>query len=254
MLIHDNLLVNISKNYNAIFDVFRADTPALLDRVYRLRHQVYCVENAFEDPKLHLDGREIDADDDRSAHTLLVHRSSDAAVGTARVVRSLPGRSLPIQGLLSRDDQQAFESLPLETTGEISRFAVSKDFRRRQGELTGNVNLLADDRRDERSLRPHITFGLMAGILAICREYGITHVCAVMEPSLIRLLARSGLNFEAIGGLVDYHGLRQPCVARLTDMVDQSRSQDTLLWQYAGRETGSISRHGRPSALQHVAA
>ena len=65
MLIHPNVLVNIPENYNAIFDVFRADTPELLDRVYRLRHQVYCVENAFEDPKLHLDGREIDADDDR---------------------------------------------------------------------------------------------------------------------------------------------------------------------------------------------
>ena len=77
-------------------------------------------------------------------------------MGTARVVRSLPGKSLPIQGLLSADDQQAFEALPLETTAEISRFAVSKDFRRRHGELTGNVNLLTGDKRDERSLRPHI--------------------------------------------------------------------------------------------------
>jgi hypothetical protein len=55
MLIRDKLLVNISKNYNAVFDVFRADTPALR------------VENAFEDPKLHLDGREIrDAEGVRS--------------------------------------------------------------------------------------------------------------------------------------------------------------------------------------------
>ena len=61
---HRRLGEGFSENYNAIFDVLRADTPALLDRVYRLRHQVYCVENAFEDPQLHLDGREIDANDD----------------------------------------------------------------------------------------------------------------------------------------------------------------------------------------------
>jgi N-acyl amino acid synthase of PEP-CTERM/exosortase system len=229
--------MTFAESYNSYFDVFRADTPALLDRVYRLRHQVYCVENAFEDAEQHLDGREIDADDERSGHTLLTHRSSGATAGTARVVRSLPGRPLPIQGLLGRDDLQAFECLPLGTTGEISRFAVSKEFRRRQGELTGNGTVLVGDKRDERSLRPHITFGLMAGVLAICHDYGITHICAVMEPSLIRLLARSGLDFEALGGLVDYHGKRQPCVARLTDMVDHSRRQDTLLWQYVGPRT-----------------
>ena len=123
---------SFAESYNSYFDSFRADTPALRDRVYRLRHQVYCIENAFEDPEQHLDGREIDADDERSEHTLLVHRSTGASAGTARVVRWLTGKPLPIQGLLGRTERQAFEGLPLETTGEISRFAVSKEFRRRQ--------------------------------------------------------------------------------------------------------------------------
>lgn len=254
MLIDSHPQVDISEIYDTIFNVVRADTAALLDRVYRLRHQVYCVENAFEDAKLHLDGRESDGDDDRSGHSLLIHRSSGAAAGTARVVRWLPDKPLPIQGLLSPEHQQAFEALPLEATGEISRFAVSRKFRQLQGELTGNVSLLIGDKCHERSLRPHITFGLMAGILAICHEYGITHVCAVMEPALIRLLNRIGLPFGAIGGLVEHHGLRQPCVARLVDMLDRSRSQDTLFWQYVGREAGQISRHDRQSPLHRVAA
>jgi N-acyl amino acid synthase of PEP-CTERM/exosortase system len=230
-----NPIINIHTEYSSYFDVLNADTPALLDRVYRLRHQVYCVENAFEDSNQHLDGREIDGNDDRSLHTLLIHRDSGTAAGTARVIRPLAGnraRLLPLQGLLSKDGRHAFERLPIETTGEISRFAVSKEFRRRQVELAGIRCLPDANMRDGRSLRPHITFGLIAGILAICREYGITHVCAVMEPALIRLLARIGLHFQAIGDLVDYHGLRQPCVAHVADMVDQCRSQDTLLWQY----------------------
>src|SRR5437016_3162055 len=66
--------------YENRFEVIRADTPALLDRVYQLRYQVYCVENQFEDPVENLGGREIDADDDHAAHVLLTHRESgDAA-------------------------------------------------------------------------------------------------------------------------------------------------------------------------------
>ena len=50
-------------SYESYFDIVRADTPALLDEAYRLRYQVYCVENPFENPAEHSDGRERDADD-----------------------------------------------------------------------------------------------------------------------------------------------------------------------------------------------
>jgi len=64
--------------YNEHFDVVRADTRALLDQAYRLRYQVYCVENPFESPAEQVNGRETDLDDDRSVHALLVHRRSGA--------------------------------------------------------------------------------------------------------------------------------------------------------------------------------
>jgi len=34
----------LSKLYTNHFDVIRADTPALLDRVYEIRYQVYCLK------------------------------------------------------------------------------------------------------------------------------------------------------------------------------------------------------------------
>ena len=70
------------------------------------------------------------------------------------------------------------------------------------------------------------------GVLEICAEYGATHICAVMEPALIRLLRRIGLYFTEIGDLVNHHGLRQPCVARLENLVERNRADETLLWQY----------------------
>ena len=76
--------------YREHFEVVRASTPSLLDQVYRLRYQVYCVENDYEDAGRQAEGRETDIYDDRSVHALLIHRRSDAVAGTVRVI--LPGK------------------------------------------------------------------------------------------------------------------------------------------------------------------
>ena len=58
-----------------------------------------------------------------------------------------------------------------------------------------------------------------------------------MEPALLRILTRLGLNFEPVGSLVEYHGLRQPCVARVAKLIEYSRDQRSVLWGYV-QETG----------------
>ena len=234
----------LATSYNEHFDVVRATTPALLDQAYRLRYQVYCVENPFEDPTEHLEGREIDVDDDRSVHALLVHRRTGMMAGTVRVI--LPGkgeqrRPLPIHRVTC---SPALDELPHSEMGEISRFAVSKEFRRRLGESRyADLGFTGQTSDNERRLVPYITFGLIRGVLEICLEYQVRYICAVMEPPLIRLLGRIGLAFEPLGDLVQYHGLRQPCGASLTDLVGRSRSEHDPLWQYAGEM--AFQSHGR---------
>src|SRR5712675_2846829 len=100
----------LSKLYTNHFDVIRADTPVLLDRVYEIRYQVYCLENAFEDPAQNLGRREIDTDDDRAAHVLLIHRESGEAAGTARVIFPDPSqrRPLPIERILDPEGHHLY--------------------------------------------------------------------------------------------------------------------------------------------------
>lgn len=230
--------------YDRYFEVVRATTPEQLDLAHRLRYQVYCVENRFEDPTRYRDGREIDEDDDRSAHALLLHRPSGATAGTVRLIMPRPDdwrRPLPIERAL--DDPAArrrIEPLPSRLTAEVSRFAVSKNFRRRQRDghyaEAGFSHPLAGRASGDRRLMPHITFGLLRAVLGIALEHGVTHLAAMMEPALLRLLFRLGLVFEPLGGLVEHHGLRQPCLARLADLTRRSRQEAGLLWQYASRE------------------
>src|SRR6266576_1222585 len=161
--------------YREHFEVVRAGTPSLLDQVHRLRYQVYCVENDYEDPGRQAEGRETDIYDDRSVHALLIHRRSDAVAGTVRVI--LPGKDreppLPINLVADCDQRERLRRLPHSRTAEISRFAVSKEFRQRCAE--------AEDRR----LLRYITIGLIRGALEICRDKEIHYGCAVMERSLI---------------------------------------------------------------------
>src|SRR5437762_2118680 len=187
--------------YREHFEVVRASTPSLVDQAYRLRYQVYCVENSYEIPDEHEDGRERDIYDERSGHILLVHRRSGAVAGTIRVILPAAGiqdLALPIGGVIDSHQRKLLGHLPYASTAEISRFAISREFRRR-----------CTEEEDRRMLR-YITIGLIRGVLEICRENEIQYVCGVMERALIRLLGRLGLAFEHVGDLIEYHGARQP--------------------------------------------
>jgi N-acyl amino acid synthase of PEP-CTERM/exosortase system len=244
----------LSEIYTRHFDIVRADTPALLDRVYELRYQVYCVENEFEDPAKNLGGREIDADDDRAAHILLMHRESGAAAGTARVIFPDHRRLLPIQRVLDTEGRRLFGHLPAHSVGEVSRFAVPKAFRRRRGEdRYADAGMNAPAAEPDQRVMPFITFGLFRGIIGVCLESGLSHMTAVMEAPLIRLLSRFGLDFHAIGGVVEYHGLRQPCVAPVFDLIEQVRSKNGTLWLYAKEEVTRYTASEPLSTAQRIA-
>lgn len=196
-----------------------ATTPALLDAAYALRYRVYCVEHAFEASQP--GERETDKYDAHSVHAVLWHRQTDEVVGCVRLV--LPTdkdglSALPLRNLLGPVERARLDALPVATTAEISRYAVSKSFRRRTGEeLYPDVaSDLSPD--DARRLAPHMTLGLFRGVATLATSHGITHLCAAMAPALLRLLERFGLSFERLGAPIDHHGLRQPCIAELDEL------------------------------------
>lgn len=217
--------------FDRYFEVLDAASDELLDQVFALRYQIYCLDHPFEDAAQFPDRRERDTFDERSVHALLRHRPSGQMAGTVRLVladRSDPALPFPIelhcQASLEEGgfNQQA---LPRGTVAEISRFAVSKSFKRRAGEKDTLAGVSEDaeqyDRRhsDESRLIPHMILGLFVGIMRMSARHHITHWYAVMEPSLVRLLTRFGIKFRRIGPVVEYHGRRQPCFASVDDVL-----------------------------------
>jgi hypothetical protein len=41
-----------------------------------------------------------------------------------------------------------------------------------------------------------------------------------MTPALIRILKHVGMECHAVGPLVEHHGLRQPCIAKVTELLN----------------------------------
>jgi N-acyl amino acid synthase of PEP-CTERM/exosortase system len=213
---------NLSALYDLYFTVVPAYTVDLLDQAFALRYVVYCVENPYEDPARSLSQREMDMYDTHSVHAVLIHKASGKAVGCVRLVLPAPAvglEALPIWDLLNDEPRLSLKRCPPRGTAEISRYAVSKMFRRREGETQYPDTGFFDIADHSRRLVPHITLGLMRGVGRLAADYGMTHVCAVMAPALLRLLERFGISFEPLGAPVEHHGLRQPCVAECSNLL-----------------------------------
>ncbi|MFO1189320.1 MAG: PEP-CTERM/exosortase system-associated acyltransferase [Alphaproteobacteria bacterium] len=206
--------------------------------MHRLRYQVYCIENPFESPAQHPDGLEIDRFDSHSVHALLIHRPTGKTVGTVRIVLPLAdrlGSSFALQSICTAPE---LSHLPLETTGEISRFCIERAFRHLLHDRCDDGVVRPDGGPilvDVRRIVPSMTLGLIQWLVSTSQACGITHWCAVMEPTLLRLLARLGIHFEPIGSLVDYHGWRQPCVIEIDRMLKQVLRERPDVWAVIGQ-------------------
>jgi N-acyl amino acid synthase of PEP-CTERM/exosortase system len=207
----------LSGYYNRYFAVVPANTPDLVDAAHALRYQVYCVEHAFEDRARQIGQRERDRYDDRAVQAVLIYKPASRVVGCIRLVLPSPDagiESLPIHKLLDKEHRKRLDQCDPARSAEISRYAVSKEFRRRRDEeFFPDVHVADLPANEFRRLLPYMSLGLLRGVSSLAADQGITTVCAAMAPALLRLLERFGLIFQALGPLIDHHGLRQPCLA-----------------------------------------
>lgn len=241
--------MRLADMFGRFFRIVQADTPELLRISYQLRYDVYCVEHPFLEASRYIDRLEIDEFDRHSLHALLQHVPSGAFMGTVRLIMPRPGAggfSMPFSDLCRDPLFHAGRVLPIESTAEVSRFAISKAFRRRATDGTYPDQHAADSAFvDDRRVVPSLSLGLIIAITQMGLASGVTHVCAVMDPALFRLLQRLGIEFRPLGPPVEYHGVRQPCYAEGTALLDQLRIAKPDYWDLITNNGHFLAR--RPS-------
>jgi N-acyl-L-homoserine lactone synthetase len=160
-----------------------------------------------------LAGLEFDEFDSRSRHVALLSRKSGEVLGTVRMVLSSPehpAKSFPLQGACS---VPLHHYMPIRSSVEVSRFAISK-----QRRCLASPALMR--------------LGLVRGLVKLSAELGVTHWCAVTEPSLLRLLQMTSIYFHPIGPIIEYHGPRQPCYNSVGALLNQVRQERPELWSF----------------------
>jgi N-acyl amino acid synthase of PEP-CTERM/exosortase system len=224
-----NAATDMLTRYNDFFRTQRAVSPALVRLAQAIRYQVYCLERKFENEAEHGDRLESDAFDGAAVHSLIFHRPTAEAIGTARLI-PLSGMDVlqPIRQLLRENGLRARDHLPLATTAEISRFAISNKFRRRRCDNGSEANAGEVFAPECRSNLPCL--GLVQELVRQSMARGLTHWAAVMEPKLLRMLAAMGIHFTPLGPLVDHHGLRQPSYCNLSEMLERLKSERPDHW------------------------
>lgn len=227
------------------FYVELADTPELIREVMSLRYQIYCQECEYENPRNFQDGLEKDEFDQGSAHALLRHRATREVAGTVRLIRpnqEIENGLLPVELNCQIDSgfRQKLSHVPREQIAEISRFAVSKQFRRRLYERhnvhgVSEMAGVSSFREERRSLMPLMTLGLLQAIFIMSYAQNVTYWVAVMEPRLLRLLKGLGVVLTQVGPVANYHGDRIPCAGAVSDVLAGLRQSRPDIWGFVNK-------------------
>ena len=225
--------LSLLARHDVFFETRVADCPALIEAAHALRYQVYCVERKFEDAEEHSGGLETDQYDKGAIQGVLFHRPSEQAIGTVRIIQ--PAKcgeaGLPIAQLLSENGIDLAKFVRIVDSVEISRFAISKEFRRRWTD----ERVIAAGRpltRLESTRQANLPcLSLIQFLLRQCVEQGVVYWTAVMESTFLRMLARMGIHFTSIGPVVFHHGFRQPCYCYLPTMLEELKFEHPDYWQ-----------------------
>ncbi len=250
------------EHFDNYFKTEIGDSQSLIEKCQVLRYQVFCDEQHIFDSSQYQAEKETDEFDQRSLHALLIHKKTKISVATVRLIvytkttneateKMLPTERFHILRRKSRDQRWLVSSL---VKGEISRLAVSKNFRRRieeQNNIHGiSSNLTFVEKQREKRHCSQITLGLFRALLNMATETGVTHMFALMEPKLINLLSRSGIKFTPVGTMVDCYGLRQPCMATVEELLTGIKKQDERIWSFITHNGAKVIK---PAEIQHTA-
>lgn len=223
----------IAAAFDREFSCINADDPALRVQAYKIRYDVYCLERKFEDPNKNASGIETDEFDSHAPHKLLFHHGSGRFAGVVRLIVPTGHADTPRPPFARHINEESVIAdavLPALRTAEVSRFAISREFRER---LRSGPGRSAPNkvRSGSTALLCYLSVGLMRAVVEMAAEHGMTHLCALMEPALLRLLGRLGVHFEAIGPQIDHHGWRQPCFADLDQLLARTWMERREIWE-----------------------
>jgi len=240
-LIRDKHLANnnIIDHFNEYFEMVPGISDELKNEVYKLRYQVYCIETGFLNTQDYPDGLEFDDFDQRSIHYLIRHRKSGVYVASTRLILpdvNNPEKLFPLEQLCKIDNDAVMQSIDKKHLGEVSRFCVSKAFKKRKNEANTIAPIVSDQQDyftpNERRTFPHLSLALIACCIKASYENDIHYIYVITDSPWIRFVSALGIKLIQIGPLAEgnYYGKRCPAMINITDMLNSVAEKNLDIW------------------------
>jgi N-acyl amino acid synthase of PEP-CTERM/exosortase system len=124
----------------------------MLEEIFRLRYEVYCVERRFLSADDYPDGLEQDGYDACSTQ-IAAYNEKQLIIGSVRLVQPPRPVRFPFEEHCSVFQYQTLP--PQEQSGEISRLVVQKSYRRRRGDSLEGISRDFMDNDSPATVQPH---------------------------------------------------------------------------------------------------
>ena len=240
-------IFNLGNAYKQYFEVVPANSELLKDEVYRVRHQVYCEDLAFE--PLRADGRESDDYDAHSLHLLIRSVQTGEFVGCTRIIRVRPAdpdHPLPFEKACAATLDRSIvdpSQLPRASIAEVSRLAVVSRYRKRKDDDKKNPMPLSDSDfgTPAQPRFPYIPIALYLGTVELARLNNIQTLFVLTERRLASHFKKLGVNIQTIGGPVEHRGERIPSMLSIDSVVKDIRTLLRPLYQVIAVEIAQNS-------------
>ena len=234
------------------YEVFLADNETARQIHHKVRYQVYCLEEGFEDRNDFDDNQEQDEWDTRSAHFTVRSKQSGEWVAAMRII--LPGREpLPIEDMCHI---QHAEIPPNNSIAEISRLCIVDKCRRKNPSDSSSqeqaityphiVNHTQSPVANERVQKSEIILGLLRAAVDYSYENGISNWYFLTRPALARIINRLCIQLNKVGSPCDHRGIRYPFAANLRTAEKQATEGSSTI---AAWRSSTIKSYRRFSEL-----
>lgn len=186
----------------------------LMEKIYRLRFDVYARQCKFIREEDYPQQLESDEYDRHSVHFAALDRSGKV-LATTRIILTDEKMSPLLKAFPQLSDSCSFRPGSIV---EVSRFIICK----KSCYPENFAPRLSRHGKPGSVLRAYVVHGLFQAVYEEVKSRGITYWCALMEKSLQQLLKIYGFRTACLGQYVDMYGPVKPYLGTVADF-EQSR-------------------------------
>ena len=220
--------INMQEQYFKFYEITENDEKYA--EYLKFRHLIFVKELQNIAPQKENNSTAVETDqfDSYSRHVIAIHNATGIVAGCARLI-------LPNPEGLNTESRYCIEEHPYakqqkKNTGEISRMAISPDFRRRKEDdknlIEGDPNreiasidIATSSDSNKRNYQPGLIMGMYREIYFIAQQENINFCIAAMDQRFSRLLIKSGYPFHPIGPVnPNLTPLRRPFIISQEEM------------------------------------